>query len=119
MSQSNIFCDLRSARTRASSNSLEGVCETDTGNVVMGEPVLISSMNPILTPVSRNPILRPDSRQASVEALDSPLTKRARLHQADKELLKMKCGGQKVTDWTKHQKTQVQNPEEPGFGVGS
>ena len=72
--QPNIFCDLRSARTRASSNALEGVCETDTFNVVMGEPAFISS---------KNPLLRPDSRPASVEALDSPVTNRARLQQAE------------------------------------
>ena len=83
MPHSNIFCDLRSARTRAYSNSLEGVCETDTGNVVMGEPAFISSRNPILTPGAMNPILRPDSMQASVEALDSSLTQRARLQQAE------------------------------------
>ena len=76
------FCDLRSARTRVPSNVLEGVCETDTSNVVMGEPAFISS---------KNPILRPDSRPASVEAPDSPVTNRARLQQADNIAL-FTCG---------------------------
>ena len=65
---------MRSARTRASYSSLEGVCETDTTNVVMGEPAFICF---------ENRILRPDTRPASVEAPDSPFDNRARLQQAE------------------------------------